>query len=263
MNILGKAVTRTRVGYSAGFRFVGDNKVVPVLNHGLFDRFEGPGHFWIAPYEELLGPIHIGIQAAEFDFLHVLTKDQIPHKISLNLVYQQNPTRTQREIQPGLARLPAKALRNIIKNQANSGLRLIFAQYDSAQIIRPGIKLEIQIELYRRLSALMKWAGVTFIQQEVLLKEIVPPKFYLQSVLNDYDLKLLLRLARESGSPELMERMSQIHKRYGLAAAGNKQIHYVDNADEVGYGDYNGNGQSRPSKGRDPYSGPYFPRFPN
>lgn len=256
-------MTRTRVGYSAGFRFVGDNKVVPVLNYGLFDRFEGPGHFWISPYEELLGPIHIGIQAAEFDFLHVLTMDQIPHKVSLNLVYQQNPTRTQREIQPGLARLPAAALKNIIKNQADSGLRLIVAQYDSEQIIRPGIKLEIQIELYRRLSAVLRWAGVTFIQQEVLLKGIVPPRFYMQSVLNDYDLKLLLRLARESGNSDLMERMSQIHKRYGVAANRNTQVHVMDYGDDSASGDRDGRGNGRSPRGRDPYSGSLFPRFPN
>ena len=125
------------MGYSAGFRFVTDNKIVPVLSYGLFDRFEGPGHFWIAPYEEILGPIHIGIQAAEFDFVHILSSDRIAHKISLNLVYQHNPRHTHKEVQSGLARMSAQILKGIIKNQANSGLRLLVGQRTARQDDRP------------------------------------------------------------------------------------------------------------------------------
>ena len=109
----------------------------------------------------------------------------------------------------------------------------------------------------------MKWAGVRFIQQEVLLTSIVPPKFFLQSIMNEHDLKLFMELATDSGDPDLMERMSHIHRRYGIAAASDSQIHVFDYDDPPGGGGAPNRRNGRSPRGRDPYPGPFLPRFPN
>ncbi len=263
MNAVGKVITKTRFGYNCGFRFIEDNKVASILRYGLFDRFEGPGHFWINPYEEVLGTIHTGIRSAEFEIKNVLSADKVPHKIMIDLVYMHNPCETRRHIQPGLARLPGRVLKEILRKHADSALRLISGRFLGSELTTPQAKLDIQRELFQRLSGALRWAGVTFLKEEVLLKEILPPRFHLQSILNEIDLKMFMNLAEQTGDPTLMERMARIHRQYELSA-NTKQIYQVENLDSYTSGN---NGRSHPGRSSDrgprPYLGELIRRFPN
>lgn len=214
MKWFGKVVSQTNLGYRWGFRFIEDNKVIPVLRHGLFERFEGPGHFWISPYESLLAPVHIGFRNATFQVDSVTTTERIPHRINITVTYMVDPRKARAEVQAGLARMTPHRLQHMIENHLDNALRLIVGQMTAAELVKPAMKLRIEHSLFRRLTTDFRWAGVKFLEEELIMKAVKPAAFHQKTLLHKADLSELIKLIENSEDLEKIKQVAEVHRLY-------------------------------------------------
>ncbi|MEM7802190.1 MAG: SPFH domain-containing protein [Chloroflexota bacterium] len=233
MKWFGKVVSQTNLGYRWGFRFIEDNKIIPVLRHGLFHRYEGPGHFWIGPYESLLAPIHIGLRNANFRIDSLMTSDRIPHRVTLVVTFAHDPRNGRSEVQAGLARMSPQQLQVMIENHVDNALRLMVGQVSSESFLRPNIKLKFEHNLYRRLTTDFRWAGVRFLEEEIMIKAVKPAAYHQQTLLNKADLNELFKLIETSDDLEKIRKVAEIHRMYERSSRGGKQIHIHETSPPV------------------------------
>ncbi|UCG12375.1 MAG: hypothetical protein JSU72_18065, partial [Deltaproteobacteria bacterium] len=80
------------LGLAIGIRFAPDNHVVPVLRLERYHRVEGPGFFRVDPLRErTLPPVKTSIHIGNFAFEEVLSRDNIPFRVTMTVLFTFDP----------------------------------------------------------------------------------------------------------------------------------------------------------------------------
>jgi hypothetical protein len=197
----------TRIGRLFGIGFAPDNHVAPIVRFERYRRVAGPGHFLFWPFlERPLESVNVGLRVGNFAFQDVLSKDNIPFVFQMTILYKFDPGDTQPEIAAQLVRAPVDLLHLIVKDYASQGLRRLASTFKSDEIPHAFARAVIERDLSRFLIGQLAVLGISPLKEGgLLVKEIVPPEKFKQSMVNVRGLEATMRELVAYRSPALME----------------------------------------------------------
>lgn len=181
------------LGWLFGRRFAEDNQVKPVLRNGLYHRVGGPGFFWIIPFFEETLPVIKKLHVGNFVLDEVLSKDGIPMRIYLTVLYIFKPTPQSRDATAALVKQGAELFQSIVKDYASQGFRQLASQFDAEELwgsARP----RIERDLTRFLTGEIAPLGLTTLPSGgILIKEVFIPEKMKQAILKARQLRVTLQ----------------------------------------------------------------------
>jgi|GEM_PF-6652786 len=168
-----------------GIHFVPDNHVVPVLRLGRSHRVAEPGYFWINPFfEQILPPIKTSLQTSNFVFEEILSKNGIPFKVFITVLFTFNITIISRNVATAILRANDDLLSNTLKDYTNRGLRSLAAKYNAEMLMYAETLSSIEEELTSFLIAEMRMIGIQPLKRDgILIKKVVAPDKFKQAIL--------------------------------------------------------------------------------
>lgn len=195
------------LGRLSGIHFSPDNHVVPILRWGRYHHVKEPGFFWVIPLiEQTLPPIKTGLQVGNFTFEEVLTKNNVPFKVHLTVLYNFSPNLAHDSAKPMLVRGGDELFRVIVKDYTNQGLRRLISQYDATELTGQEALPDIERNLTRLLTGAMRPLGIAPLADGgVLIKETVAPQGFKQAILDARRLEALLYVLASFPLPGLVE----------------------------------------------------------
>ena len=174
------------LGHVMGIHFAPDNHITPVLRLERFNRTEGPGYFWIIPFiERTLPSISTGIQVANFTFEEVLSRDNVPFRLRLTVLFAFDPTLPRKQVAAQFVRVSDNVLRSIVQDYNNEGLRRLVSRFDAEKLCGESAILSVERDLAGYLRAQMHALGLVPLRNGgVLIKETVAPEEFKAAMLN-------------------------------------------------------------------------------
>jgi hypothetical protein len=194
-----------------GFYFVGDNQVVPVLRLGRFSRIKGPGFFWVMPFTDRpLKALNTGLRVAKFVFSDVLSRDNVPFKFHLTILFLFDPGLPSKKVAAQLVRATDELLQSIVQDYANQGLRRLAARFDAKDLGGQLATSTIERDLTRFLVFEMRSLGIAPLKNGgVIIKETIAPENFLLAMLNARRLETVLQSLAHFPVPGLIEQALQ------------------------------------------------------
>jgi hypothetical protein len=201
-----------------GFYFAGDNQVVPVLRLGRFSRIKGPGFFWIMPFvDRPLRTLNTGLRVAKFIFSDVLSRDNVPFKFHLTILFLFDPGLPQKKVAAQLVRAPDDLLQSIVQDYANQGLRRLAATFDAKDLGGQVATSTMERNLTRFLIFEMRSLGIAPLRNGgVIIKETIAPENFLQATLNARRIETVLQSLAHFPVPGLIDQALQADLVMGL-----------------------------------------------
>lgn len=174
------------LGRLLGIHFAPDNHVIPVLRWGLYHRAKGPGFVLSIPLiERALPQVKTSIYVANFLFEEVMSKDNIPFKIQMTVLFTFNPTSAVKNAAAVLVREKEDLFKTIMKDYANQGLRRLAARYKAEELTHDTPMLAMERNLTNFLAAELKPLGMAPLRSGgVLIKETIAPEKFKRGLLN-------------------------------------------------------------------------------
>jgi hypothetical protein len=124
----------------------------------------------------------------------------------MTILYKFDPGDTQPEIAAQLVRAPVDLLHLIVKDYASQGLRRLASTFKSDEIPHAFARAVIERDLSRFLIGQLAVLGISPLKEGgLLVKEIVPPEKFKQSMVNVRGLEATMRELVAYRSPALME----------------------------------------------------------
>jgi hypothetical protein len=194
------------LGWPFGLRFAEDNHVVPVLRWDRYDRVEGPGFFWINPLmEKTLPPVKTGIYVGNFIYDKVLTKEGVPFRVHMTVLFNFNPGAALKNAAAVLVRAGPDLLEMIVKDYASQGLRSLASQFEADKLYGEARSI-IARDLAQFLTAEMSVLGIAPLKRGgILIKETVAPAKFERAILNARQLNFILQALAPFPMPWLIE----------------------------------------------------------
>jgi regulator of protease activity HflC (stomatin/prohibitin superfamily) len=173
-----------------GLRFAPDNHVVPILRLGRFHRVQGPGFFWVIPFlEHTLAPIDTGARVMELVFNDVTSRDNIPFRFHLTVIFTFKPSFATKEEAAQLIRLSNKKLEMrleaLVRDYTSDGLRRLAAKFCADEMSKDSTRFTIQWNLSHYLNYSLDTIGLILAKKGgVLIQEIVADKKFKEAMVN-------------------------------------------------------------------------------
>lgn len=179
-----------------GFHFVEENYKAAVMRLGMYHRVRGPGFVWVAPLiEKIENYVRIGMRLTAFTVKRVLTKDGVPLDFELTIRYRFDPDSTSRSIAAQLVRQPDHVLEGIVQDHADRSLRRAVAGYSAEDICYGEPVTAIEQAVIQGLETQVKRLGLApMAGGGVMIKEIIPPKDFLETILAAKGHEIILRV---------------------------------------------------------------------
>ncbi len=183
------------LGKLVGIHFAPDNHVVPVVRLERYHRVEGPGFFWIIPLlERTLSPVKTSIYVGNFIFEEILTRDNVPFKVKMTVLFTFKPVTALKSAAAVLVRGGEDLLKLIVKDYTSQGLRRLAAKFDAEELGGHIAMSTIERNLGRSLTAEMRALGIAPLKSGgILIKEAVAPEKFKRGVLNARRLEAILQ----------------------------------------------------------------------
>jgi hypothetical protein len=195
-----------KLGRTIGIHFAPDNHLVPILRLGRFHRLEGPGFFPIIPLiEEALPPVSFGVQVGNFIFEEVLSQDNIPFTVQMTVLFKFDPREAIPQIAAQLVRVEPYVLQSIVRDYVNQGLRRIASTFRAEEMSSAGARHAIEQNLARYIKGQLKILGLLPIDDGLLVKEMMAPNKFNQSMVNVKGLGATMRELGRYRDVTLME----------------------------------------------------------
>ena len=194
------------IGWLFGLRFAEDNHVIPILRMDQYERVDGPGFFWINPFvEETLSPVKTSLYVGDFIFNEVLSKDGIPFRIHMTVLFTFKPRMAMKDAAAVLVRANPSLLNTIVRDYTNQGLRRLAAKY-KAKDLWSEVMTDIERTLTRLLTAEMYALGISPLRTGgVLVKEMYVPEKFQQAILDTQKLRAVLQTLAPFPVPGLID----------------------------------------------------------
>lgn len=169
-----------------GIYFAPDNYVIPVLRWGLYHRSKGPGFVFTIPLiERALPPRKTSIYVGDYRFDEVMSKDNIPFKVRMTILFTFDPNQAVKNAAAVLVRAEAGLLDTIMKDYANQGLRRLAARYKAEELTGELPMSAIERDLTHFLTAELNPLGMAPLRSGgVLIKETIAPEKFKRGLLN-------------------------------------------------------------------------------
>jgi len=166
------------------------------MRFGMYHRARGPGFVWVAPFiERVESLVKMGMRFATFPVKQVLSNDSILLDFELTVFYSFDPDSTRRPIAAQLVRLPDDILESIVREYADKSLRQAVAQHSAEAICTGGAIAAIEQGVIGGLQARVRHLGLApMAGGGVMIKEISPPKDFLETVLAAKGHEMILRV---------------------------------------------------------------------
>lgn len=206
------------LGNVVGIHFAPDNHVVPVLRWERYHRVRGPGFFWIVPLmERTLPPVKTSLYVGNFVFEEVLSRDNIPFRVQMTLLFTFDPRSAVQNAVATLVRADDKLFLHIVKDYTNQGLRRLAAKFEAEELGRGPAMSIIEQTLTRSLIAEMRALGLVPLRRGgVIIKEIIAPEMFKRAMLNARRLESTLRALAPYPARHLVEQAIQAEFVTGL-----------------------------------------------
>lgn len=174
------------LGRLLGIHFATDNYVIPVLRWGRFNRVKGPGFFWTFPLiEQTLSPIKTSLHVGNFYFEEILTRDNIPFRVQMTVLFTFNPASALKSAAAMLVRGGDDLLQVIVKDYTNQGLRRLASRFEAEELCRGSAMSAIERNLTHLLTGEMRALGIAPLRQDgILIKETIAPDKFKHTMLN-------------------------------------------------------------------------------
>lgn len=167
-----------------GARFAPDNHVVPVLRMEQFHRLAGPGYFHINPlHETTLPAISLAARLGEFTFAEVMSRDGIPFRITVTVLFNFNPANAIPAAQAQLVRAAPEILVGVVRNHTEHGLRRQVARIEAETLYRDDTLADVEKNLVRLLRSRLAMIGMTPLDNGMFIKETLAPTRFRESLL--------------------------------------------------------------------------------
>ena len=195
------------LGKILGIYFTPDNQVTPVMRLGRYHRVEQPGFFWKMPlFEQALPPVKTGIHVGNFSFEEVLTKNNVPFKLQMTVLFTFNPNSALKSAAAELVQGGDDLLRIIVRDYTNQGVRRLVSKYEASELASQKAMTSIERTLTRLLISELRPLGLAPLKEDgVLIKETVAPLEFKQSILDARRLEAILYTLAGFPRPDLVE----------------------------------------------------------
>ncbi|MCK6630099.1 MAG: SPFH domain-containing protein [Anaerolineae bacterium] len=194
--------------------FTPDNHSTPVLRWGRYHHALKPGFNWVIPIiEQALPPLKTGLYVGNFAFEEVLSRDNIPFKIKMTVMFSFNPWTIDKSVAAQLMRGGESLLRTIAHEFANRRLRRLVAAYGAEELSRHEIVTAIETSLNGDLTQEMRGLGLKPLPNEesgVMLKEIVAPDTFKRTMMEVKHNEAILDILSSYPVPELVQLLIQL-----------------------------------------------------
>ncbi|GIK41147.1 MAG: hypothetical protein BroJett011_49800 [Chloroflexota bacterium] len=199
------------LGRMLGLHFAPDNHVIPVLRLGRYHHVKEPGFFWIWPLvEQALPPVKTGLHVGNFTFDEVLSKDNIPFKIHLTVLFNFNPASAVRNAAAQLVKGGDDLLQIIVKDYTNQFLRRLASRYEAEELSSSPAMAAIEWHLTRLLSIQMRPLGLAPLKNGgILIKETIAPEKFKRAILQARRLMAISQSLASFPIPGLAEKAIQ------------------------------------------------------
>ncbi|MFN8457506.1 MAG: SPFH domain-containing protein [Anaerolineae bacterium] len=184
-----------------------DNHIIPVFRLGRFQRV-GRARFvlTIPLIEQALPPVKTSIHVGDFTFNEILTKNNVPFKIQMTVLFTFNPNSALKSAAAELVRGGNELLKVIVKDYANQGLRRLVSKYEASELGSQQAMTTIERTLTRFLLTELRPLGLAPLKEGgVLIKELIAPAEFKQSILDARRLEAILYTLAGFPMPGLVE----------------------------------------------------------
>lgn len=207
------------LGRPFGLRFAPDNHVLPVLRLGQYHRVGGPGFFRIVPLlERTMPPVKTSLHVGDFVFEDVLSRENIPLRVRLTVLFTFNPAAAPKSAAAVLVRGGDQLLQIIIRDYASQGLRHLVSRFKAEELSGGIARSIIERDLTHFLSAEMRTLGIAPLRQGgLLLKEMIGPEKFTLAMLNVKRYEATLQLLAHYRELSLVEHAILAEFLIGLA----------------------------------------------
>lgn len=195
-----------------GLRFCPDNHIVPVFRWGRYGRVGQPGFFWINPIlEETLSPVKTSLHVGDFNFSEVTSKDNIPFKVQLTVLFTFEPTAALKSAAAQLVRGGDRLLQIIVRDYTSQGLRRLVSRFEAEKLCAEATMKAIELELTDFLTGEMQILGLAPLAKGgILIKDTIPPEKFKQTMLDVRHNEAILEVLRSYPVPELVQLLNQV-----------------------------------------------------
>ena len=161
-----------------GYRQVPEFKLQVIKRNGRFHRAVGDPFVRISPFSESFGDqIDIGVQVVERDYRNVMSRDGVPHRISVNVKIKFDLRDADPELAPAIVKNGSASVGNRAAGLVDLALRREIGNLTSAQILRPGLPEALETAIRKRLRGMEKMGATLLpIDDSVVVKEVTPPE---------------------------------------------------------------------------------------
>jgi len=173
-----KKSLKIRLMERLGFRHVPDLKLQIIERDGRYHRAVGKIFVRPVPFIESFGrQVDLGLRVVERTYDKVLSRDRIPHKITVNVKLLFDLREADQQFAPIIATIGDWIVDERTATLVDLTLRRQISNLTSSQILEPGRAEDMETAIRGRIGNLSR-LGVTLLPSEdaVFVKEIVPPE---------------------------------------------------------------------------------------
>jgi regulator of protease activity HflC (stomatin/prohibitin superfamily) len=194
------------IGWLFGLRFAKDNHVIPIVRMGRYHRVAGPGFFWInILVDTTLPPVKTSLYVGNFVFDEILSKEGIPFRIHLTVLFTFDPRKALTNVAAALVRAEDGLLEIIVKDYTNQGLRRLASRFNAEELWSEAM-ITVERDLTHLLTAEMRALGIAPLRTGgVLIKELFVPEKFQRAILNARQLQAILYALAPYPVPDLIE----------------------------------------------------------
>ncbi len=121
----------------------------------------GPGRVWLAPWQRVLAALFVGPQSQSLPFNEVRTGEDIPVKMTLQVLYKIDPELFTDELLPKIPGLNEGGWQNILRWRTEHVLRQLIAGYAWRELGKQTIQQRLERQLTQTLADYLKVVGLT------------------------------------------------------------------------------------------------------
>ncbi len=145
-----------------GAGFVPDNTLQVIYSNGLYAGVRGPGQFRYNRVTETLGPIiSIAAQRRTLVFTEMLSEDNLPITVRLNILFNYDPRRAP-QFAKALVRSTPEVRLNLVTSFAERATRIAISQRNSMELPQAPVLAAMEEEITRALQTDLETLGFAF-----------------------------------------------------------------------------------------------------
>lgn len=195
-----------KVRQKAGFYFVPEHHLAPVMRWSRFHRWEDTGQFHYWPVaEEVLPLVSLGMRIGRFQFKEVVTRDHIPFAFQVVVRYAFDPRQAVSAAQAALAQVSAQALQTTVEDRAEQALRRKVSSYRSEEVAGQAAVMQMERDIGRYVHNYLRPMGITVGRDGVIVKEVIAPEQFTQAMLQVRQHRVMMRAFREQRDKAVIE----------------------------------------------------------